>query len=144
MVANIADVAARIALALLATAIAAGMAVQLHAHDLVGGSVAELKRETGRKADPAQHEKALDDALDASRLQPGTGALFVAIGLETRARHAAQAERLALRATRREPTNFATWLTLGVVRQGRGNAAGAKAAFDEAQRLNPLYRTPRR
>jgi tetratricopeptide (TPR) repeat protein len=143
MVANIADVAARIALALAATVIAAGMAVQLHAHDLVAGSVTELKRELGGKPDPAQNKKALDDALEASRIQPGSGALFIALGLEQRAGHAAQAERLALRATHREPDNFATWLTLGIVRQGRGDTAGANTAFAQAQRLNPLYRTPR-
>jgi Flp pilus assembly protein TadD len=136
-------VAARVFLALLATVIAAGMAVQLHAHQLVAGSVSQIKREIAAKPDPARHEKALGDALDASRLQPGSGALFVAIGLQSRAGHAAGAERLALRATRREPRNFSTWLTLGVIRQGRGEAGGAKAAFARAQQLNPLYQTPR-
>jgi Flp pilus assembly protein TadD len=119
------------------------MAVQLHAHDLLAGSVAELKREIGAKPDPARNKKALADALDVSEIQPGSGALFIALGLEQRAGYAAQAERLALRAVRREPENFATWLTLGVVRQGRGDTAGANAAYAQALRLNPLYRTPR-
>jgi hypothetical protein len=126
-----------------ATVIAVGMAVQLHAHELLGDSLAQVRREIGAKPDPAQHRKALDDALDVSRLQPGTGALFVAIGLESRVPRTAEAERFALRATRREPRNFSTWVTLGVIRQGRGDDGGAKAAFATAQRLNPLYRTPR-
>jgi predicted Zn-dependent protease len=119
------------------------MAVELHAHRLVAGSVDQLKREASSKPDPAQHQKAIDDALRAARLQPGSGALFVAVGLATRARKPAQAERYALRATRREPDNFSTWLTLGVIRQSRGDDAGARAAFAKAQTLNPLYRTPR-
>jgi predicted Zn-dependent protease len=128
---------------LVATVIAAGMAVQLHAHQLLGDAVGQIRREIASKPDPAQHKEALDDALRVSRLQPGTGALFAAVGLESRAGHAAEAERLALRATRREPRNFSTWLTLGVVRQGRGETSGARAAFARAQQLNPLYRTPR-
>src|SRR5260370_4135558 len=102
MVANIADVAARAALALVATVMAASMAVQLHAHDLVAGSVAQIKREIGRKPAPAQHKKALDDALAMASVQPGTSALFAAIGLQSRVGRRAQAERLALRATGRE------------------------------------------
>jgi Flp pilus assembly protein TadD len=125
-----------------ATVVAAAMAVQLHAHDLLKGSVAQIKREAAGKPDPAQHKKALDDALHVAGLQPGSGALFVAIGLETRARRRAEAEQLALRATRREPRNFSTWVTLGVIRQGRGDDAGARAAFARAKRLNPLYVTP--
>ena len=135
--------AARLALAVVATVIAAGMAVQIHAHNLVSDAVDQVKREVASKPDPAQHQKAVDDALRASRLQPGSGALFVAIGLETRARRLAEAERYALRATRREPDNYSTWLTLGVIRQGRGDDAGARAAFARAAKLNPLYRTPR-
>jgi hypothetical protein len=127
---------------LVATVIAAGMAVQLHAHQLLGDAVGQIRREVASKPDPAQHKKALDDALRVSRLQPGTGALFAAVGLESRAGHGAAAERLALRATRREPRNFSTWLTLGVIRQSRGETSGARAAFAKAQQLNPLYRTP--
>jgi Flp pilus assembly protein TadD len=122
--------------------IAAGMAVQLHAHQLLSRSLSQVKREIASKPDPAQHRKALHDALRVADLQPGSGALFVAIGLDTRAGRSAAAERLALRATRREPRNFSTWLTLGVIRQGRGDDAGAKAALAKAQQLNPLYATP--
>jgi predicted Zn-dependent protease len=126
-----------------ATVVAAGMAVQLHAHQLLSDAAGQVRREISSKPDPAQHRKAVDDALRVSRLQPGSGALFVAIGLESRGGRPAEAERLALRATRREPRNFSTWLTLGVIRQGRGEASGARAAFARAQQLNPLYRTPR-
>jgi Flp pilus assembly protein TadD len=126
-----------------ATVIAAGIAVQLHAHQLLDDAVAQIRREAASKPDPAQHKKALDDARQVSRLQPGTSGLFAAVGLETRAGRAAEAERFALRATRREPRNFSTWLTLGVIRQGRGDTSGARAAFAKAQQLNPLYQTPR-
>jgi predicted Zn-dependent protease len=126
-----------------ATVVAAGMAVQLHAHQLLSGAAGQIRREISSKPDPAQHEKAVKDALRVARLQPGSGALFVAIGLESRGGRPAEAERLALRATRREPRNFSTWLTLGVIRQGRGENSGARAAFARAQQLNPLYRTPR-
>ena len=134
--------AARIALALVATVVAAAMAVQLHAHQLVKDSVAQIKRETVAKPDPAQHKKAVDDALDAADLQPGSGALFVAVGLDSRAGRAAEAEQLALRATRREPRNFSTWLTLGVIRQSRGDKSGAGVALAKVRQLNPRYQTP--
>jgi Flp pilus assembly protein TadD len=119
------------------------MAVQLHAHQLVSDAADQFRREIASKPDPAQHQKALDDALRASRLQPGSGALFLAAGLESRGGRRPEAERLALRATRREPQNFATWLTLGVMRRGSGDERGARAAFAKAQQLNPLYQTPR-
>jgi predicted Zn-dependent protease len=136
-------VPARIVLAAAATLVAAAMAVQLHAHELLKNSVAQVQREIAGKPDQARHDAAVDDALRVAGLQPGTGGLFVAIGLETRGKRPAEAERLALRATRREPRNFATWLTLGVIRQGRGDDSGAKTAFAQAAKLNPLYRTPR-
>jgi Flp pilus assembly protein TadD len=118
------------------------MAVQLHAHTLQQSAVSEIGREFAGGKDPKAQRAALDDSLRVADLRPGSGGLFAAIGLETRAGHLASAERLALRATRREPDNFSTWLTLGVVRQSRGDKAGAAAAFARVKRLNPLYPTP--
>ncbi len=138
-----ADVPARIALAVVAVALAVGMAIQLHAHALMHASVAELGREIGHRPDPAANRRALDQAMKVVDLRPGSGALFVAIGLQERAGHPAAAERLALRAVEREPKNFSSWLTLGLIRQSSGDRAGAAAAFAQARRLNPLYRTPR-
>jgi predicted Zn-dependent protease len=118
------------------------MAVQLHARTLLNTAVSEIGREVNGVKDPAANRRALDDAERAADLRPGTGALFTAVGLEMRAHRLPAAERFALRATKREPDNFATWVTLGVVREARGDSAGATAAFARVKRLNPLYRTP--
>jgi Flp pilus assembly protein TadD len=126
-----------------AVLIATAMAVQLHAHALQKSAVGQIGRDSAGVKDTRAQSAALDDALRVADLRPGSGGLFAAIGLETRAGHLASAERLALRATRREPDNFSTWLTLGVVRQTRGDKAGAAAAFTKVKRLNPLYPTPR-
>ena len=134
---------ARIAIAALAALVAGIMAVQLHAHRLLDSSLDQLRAEVAGKADPRARAEALDDAKRVADLRPGTGGLFVAIGLETRGDRLAEAERLALRATRREPDNYSAWVTLGVVRQNRGNRAAGQAAFAKAAKLNPLYRTPR-
>jgi hypothetical protein len=136
-------VLARIALVVVAVAIAVGMAIELHARDLTDSAVTELKNETPALKDRAANRAAIQDALDAANLRPGTGALFTAIGLEVRAGDLAAAERIATRATKREPDNFATWVTLGVVRQARKENAAAQAAFARVKTLNPLYRTPR-
>ena len=134
---------ARIALAVVATLIAAGFAVQIHAHGMLKSAVKEVGRETRGVKDRAAHRAALDKANRVTDLRPGTAGLFTAVGLEVRAKNLAAAERLAQRATEREPDNFSTWLTLGVVRQSRKDDAGAKAAFARADKLNPLYRKPR-
>jgi Flp pilus assembly protein TadD len=118
------------------------MAVQLHARDLTNSAVTELKNETPALKDRAANRAAVQDALDAADLRPGTGALFTAVGLQVRVGNLAAAERTATRATEREPDNFATWLTLGVVRQARHETAAANAAFARVKKLNPLYRTP--
>jgi hypothetical protein len=122
--------------------IVAGVAVQIHARNLTDTAVTELKNEATGVKDRSANRAAIQDALDAADLRPGTGALFTAIGLEVRAGDLAAAERLAMRATDREPDNFATWVTLGVVRQARKDNAGATAAFARVKKLNPLYRTP--
>jgi Flp pilus assembly protein TadD len=136
-------VAARIALAAVATLVAAGFAVQLHAHSLLDSALTQIRAEVAGNADPRARAAATDDALRVADLRPGSGGLFAAIGLETRGERFAEAERHALKATRREPDNYSAWLTLGVVRQGRGDRAGASAAYARAAKLNPLYRTPR-
>jgi hypothetical protein len=138
-----ADVAARIGLAALAAVVAAGMAVQLHARGQLQSAVDEAKREARGSRSASAHAQAVDHALRVTDLRPGTAGLFVAIGLEVGARRNAEAERFALRAARREPDNFSTWLTLGILRQRRGDRAGAEAAFARVRRLNPLYPTPR-
>jgi Flp pilus assembly protein TadD len=137
-----ADVLARIGLAAVAAVVAAGFALQIHAHNLLASSKRELAREFAGQRDPAAHRHALDDALEVADLRPGSNGLFPAIGLAFRGGNLAQAERYALRAARREPDNFAVWVTLAVVRQRRGDSNGAAAAYAQADRLNPLYRTP--
>ena len=132
--------AGRIALALFASVIAVGFAIQLHAHNVLSDARAELNHEARFQTDPVQHQKAIDDALRVDDLRPGTGGLFTAVGLATRGKRLAEAERYALRATKREPDNYSTWVALAVIRQNRGNDAGARQALARADKLNPLYR----
>src|SRR5205814_943165 len=105
--ANIADVVARIALAAVAIVIAAGFAVQLHAHRLLRNAVGELEHEVNAVKDPGANRRAVHDAQRVADLRPGTTGLFTAVALDTRAKRLVAAERTALRATRREPENFA-------------------------------------
>jgi Flp pilus assembly protein TadD len=135
-------VPARIAIAALAIVIAAAMAVQLRANHLQTSAVKEIGRGANGVKDRNANRHALDNAQRVADLRPGSGALFTAIGLQVRAKKLAQAEQTALRATKREPDNFATWLTLGVVRQSRGDDKGAALAFARVKKLNPLYRLP--
>jgi hypothetical protein len=119
------------------------MAIQLHAHYTLDSSATEFRRELAGRSDAAARQQALDDALNVADLRPGTDALFVAVGLARQGGANADADRFAVRATRREPRNFATWVTLGVVRRAAGHERAALAAFARAKQLNPRYRTPR-
>jgi Flp pilus assembly protein TadD len=88
---------------------------------------------------PARRTRVLDDLRAGQRLHPGTDALLTRALVELRAGHAAEAERLARRATRREPRNWDAWTALAASLQGRDDAA-SRAAARRAHGLNPLAR----
>jgi predicted Zn-dependent protease len=134
------DVPGRIAIALAAALVAAALAVELRAHDLLAHA---SHRATAPKLTPAKVDATLHDLKRVTDLRPGSQALLLAAGLDMRTRRYQDAERLAAHATRREPDNFATWVTLGVARSAAGDATGAKAAYARAHVLNPLYPVPR-
>jgi cytochrome c-type biogenesis protein CcmH/NrfG len=134
------DVLARIAMALAAALVAIGLAVEYHAFDAL---TAAAKRANAPHLTQREADKTLDDLHRVSQLRPGTQALLTAAGLEFKLHRYAAAEQQAAHATRREPSNFSTWLTLGVIRKTRGEAAAATAAFDRAHLLNPRYPIPR-
>jgi predicted Zn-dependent protease len=134
-----AEVAARIVVAAFALALAAGLAVELHAHDVFADAQAVAKQPQPTRA---AIDHALHDAGRVSKLEPGGGAFLLAAGLNLRAQRPAAAARSAERATKRDPQNFAAWLTLGVARQSAGDNPGAKAAYARVRALNPLYGTP--
>jgi Flp pilus assembly protein TadD len=135
-----AKVPVRIGLALCAAAIAIGMAVQLRAHDLFAAAVATS---TAPHPSAAEVARALGDLRKVSDVQPGGTAFLAAAGLNFRTRHFAAAARAARRAAKRDPENFAAWVTLGVAQRAIGDEPGARAAFARAHTLNPLYSTPR-
>ena len=120
--------------------IAGALAVQLHAHDLAAGPYKDVR---SRRVPVAHLARDLDDLDAVSKLRPGAQAMLTQAGLNFRTRHFKAAERAALRATKREPDNYTTWLTVGVARQSLGNTRGARAAFARAHALNPLYPIPR-
>ena len=130
----------RIATAAGAALIAVALGVQLHAHGLLSsaGKAAGAPAPTA-----AELDKTLADLRRVSDLRPGTQALLLATGVEFKAKRYAAAVRSAQHATRREPDNFSTWLTLGIARRTAGDQAGARAAFARAHVLNPLYPIPR-
>jgi Flp pilus assembly protein TadD len=133
-------VAARIALALTALLLAAGLAVELYANRLLASAQGAALTQ---RPSPAARDAALRDLSRVADLRPGTQALLLAAGLEQRAGRYDQAFRLAARATRREPGNFSSWLTMGLAQRAAGDEAGARSSFARASRLNPRYPTPR-
>ena len=127
-------------MAVAAAVIAIALAVELHAHSELASAAKQAK---ATRPTAAQADKALDDLDQVTDLRPGSPALLVAAGLDFKLHRYAAAERFAAHATRREPDNFSTWLTLGVIRRTRGDERGARAAFSRAHVLNPLYPVPR-
>ena len=136
-----AEVAGRIALALLALVVCVGMAVELRAHDLLenAGHVA-----AGAHPKPGDVDRALRDAKKVSDLRPGSQGLMAAAALDLRTARYRAATQAAQAATRREPDNFSTWVTLAVAAAGAGNTTGSQLAYAKAHLLNPLYPIPRR
>jgi cytochrome c-type biogenesis protein CcmH/NrfG len=104
----------------------------------------ELTRHSEERLRSGELDSALDAAKRAESLQPyaATPKVQQALVLE-RSGDLAGAAAAAREATRRESTNWRTWLLLGNVEAQRGQATAAVDAFDEATRLNPRSATPR-
>jgi Flp pilus assembly protein TadD len=135
-----ASVAVRIALALSALVVALALAVELRAHDLLANA-----GETGAQAKPSRAlvDKRLDDLKTVDDLRPGSQGSLAAASLDLRTHRIPAAVDAAARATRREPKNFAAWVTLAVARGNAGDKAGRDASFRRAHALNPMYPIPR-
>ena len=129
--------AARALLALAALAIAAVLTVQLVAERRLKSATETL----AANPTPAQRADALDQLDSVADLQPGTEALLAAAAARASAGQGGRAERLARRATAREPRNFAAWVTLALALR-HTSPAGARRALDRAGELNPLYPRP--
>jgi hypothetical protein len=129
--------AARAMLALVALAIAAFLAVQLVAERHLKSAAETL----AGNPSPAERADALDQLDSVANLQPGTAALLAAAAARASAGQDAEAERLARRATAREPRNFAAWVALALALR-HTDRAGARRALDRAGERNPLYPRP--
>jgi Flp pilus assembly protein TadD len=135
-----AEVIARIAMAVVAIVVAAALAVELRAHDLLANA-----GEVASQAHPKQTDvdAQLDDLTFLDDVRPGSQGALAAAALNLRMGRYAAAVRAATRATRREPDNFSAWITLAVARGGAGDAVGRRVAFAKAHALNPRYPIPR-
>jgi hypothetical protein len=126
----------RIALALVALAVAGFLTAELHYEDrLAAGQKAAVAAGT-HAIPPARRAGVLADLRAGGRLHPGTQALLGQTLVELRARHAAAAERLARRAVDREPRNWEAWRALAGTLRGRDDAA-ADRAVRRVRVLNP-------
>jgi tetratricopeptide (TPR) repeat protein len=130
----------RIGMALVALVVAAALIVQLRAHDML-----ENTKDIVVQPHPsaAAVDAQLKDLEAVEDLRPGGQAALAAASLDLRARRARYAVRYATKATRRDPENFAAWVTLGVALDGSGRRAAAHAAYRRAHLLNPRYPLPR-
>lgn len=81
---------------------------------------------------------ALRDALEAAKLEPGTGAPQLQLALVYEARNEfGPALQAAARATADDPLNWASWLTYSRIEAEAGLAHSALADFERARSLNP-------
>jgi predicted Zn-dependent protease len=135
-----AEVLARIAVAVLALAVVAALAVELVTHDILANAA-------GVAAQPHPTAKAVDAQLrDLKRVEkyrPGAGPFLAAAALELRTARDRSALRSARRAAEREPENFSAWVTLAVASERVGDRGQATVAYARAHALNPLYPIPR-
>lgn len=124
--------AARVALASLAVLALGAIALPL-------AGLSEV-RESQARAQGAELPAALDAALTAADIQPyaATPALQRALVLELDG-NLKGAAAAAGEATRKEATNWRTWLTLSRIEAKRGRAEAAVAAYRQARELNPLW-----
>lgn len=127
-------------MAVLALAVAAALVVQLRAHDMLQNATDVLGQP---QPAPAVVDARLKDLKTVGDLRPGGAAAFAAASLDLHTRRYAAAARAAADATRRDPKNFAAWITRGIALNLTGDHAGAQSSFQRAHALNPLYPIPR-
>jgi hypothetical protein len=127
----------RIALALVALAVAGFMGLQLSAERRLKES-RDTVNEVLQRGDP-RREDAIRTLIDVSRVQPGTEALLLASTARSSRGEARRGAALARQAVEREPDSFAAWLTLGFALRNVDRPA-ALDALERAHRLNPRYR----
>lgn len=98
-----------------------------------------LVRDSRSDVRAGQLGEALSDAQTAGEVQPGAASpnLQEALVLELRGELNAAASSAAL-ATKHEPTNWRTWITLSRIEARQGHADEAIAAYRRARTLNPL------
>lgn len=135
-----AGVLVRVGIALVALAVAAALAVQLRAHDMLDNTKDILVQQHPSTAAVDAQLKDLETVED---LRPGSQAAFAAASIDLRTGRYLAAIDAATRATRRDPKNFSAWITLGIALQGHHEEFPAQAAFERAHVLNPLYPIPR-
>jgi Flp pilus assembly protein TadD len=135
-----AEVIARIAMAVAALAVAAALGVEVRAHDVLANAGEVAAQPHPKRADV---DAQLDDLKFLDDVRPGSQGALAAAALNLRMRRYEAAARAATRATEREPDNFSAWVTLAVARGAAGDAAGRRAAFAKAHALNPRYPIPR-
>jgi hypothetical protein len=131
------DVMVRIPLALVALAVAVFLALELHSEQRLQHGKAAAFAAGQHGLPPAQRARVLDDLRAGQRLHPGTDALLARALVELRGGRPAEGERLARRATEREPRNWEAWRALGATLQGRDDPAAGRA-LRRARSLNPL------
>jgi hypothetical protein len=129
----------RLALAVLAVAVAGFMGLQLSAERRLKES-RDTVTEVLERGDP-RREDAIGRLLGVADVQPGTEALLLASQSRSSRGEARRGVALAQRAVDREPDNFLAWLTLGFA-QKDVNRPEALRALERARRLNPRYRMP--
>lgn len=135
-----AEVLARIAVALVAVAGLVVSAYELVTHDVIANAAHVAAQPT--PAAP-QVDAALRDLKRVEDFHPGAQVFMAQAALNLRSRRYAAAERAAQRASELEPKNFSAWVTLAVARARTGDRAGERGAFARAHQLNPLYPIPR-
>lgn len=135
-----AEVLARIAVAVVALTVVVALAFELVTHDILANAagVAAQPRPSAKEVD-AQ----LRDLKRVEKYRPGAQAFLADATLELRTGRDRAALRSARRATQREPENFSAWVTLAVASGRVGDRATQGAAYARAHALNPLYPIPR-
>ncbi len=130
------DVPWRVTSAVVALAVAAGLAIELVAETRVQ-SAREATFVAGQRGLPApERRRALDNLEAGQHWRPGTEALTTEAYVLLRAGDRGGAERAACEAVRREPEDAQVWRTLAAVLEA-ARSPGAAAAAARAHRLDP-------
>jgi tetratricopeptide (TPR) repeat protein len=138
-----ADVLARITLAVAALAIAALMALEIGPARMVDHARKLVNNRGAAHLSAAQREGIARDLADAASLRPGSDAFQFAAGYASLDGRTAEALRYGRRAVEREPENTSAWIVYGYAQARAGDRAGAERSFQRVKQLNPRYLKPR-